>query len=162
MLSLYSLIFIRINYFSRTKRYVVSSVNSLINRFIRRSTQDNRSLREIYNTLSSPCVYRDDSSRLHPLAADILSGGNIPGLQSTLHQYQQRSVAAMIQRELDPGTVSDPLYIPIVGVDGKEFYLDPATMEVLRERPTVSQARSGILCEEMGRFNHMYLFPEEF
>jgi hypothetical protein len=102
--------------------------------------------------LSSPCVYEYDRSHQHPLARDILDGSAIPGLKSTLHQYQRRSVAAMLQRELDPGTVPDPLYIPILGIDGREFYLEPATMEILRERPSVSQTRGGILCEEMGMF----------
>ena len=58
----------------------------------------------------------------------------------------------MIQRELDPGTVPDPLYLPVAGIDGKEFYLDPTTMEILRECPSLSQTRGGILCEEMGKF----------
>jgi hypothetical protein len=68
-----------------------------------------------------------------------------------LYAYQRRTVARMLQQELDPGVAPDPLYIPIHGVhDVKTFYLQPSNMEILRELPMRSQARGGILCEEMG------------
>lgn len=56
----------------------------------------------------------------------------------------------MIQTELDPHNVPDPLYIPLVGINQSKFYLQPGTMEILREQPIVAPCRGGILCEELG------------
>lgn len=56
----------------------------------------------------------------------------------------------MIQRELQPGVIPDPLYVPVYGLNNSVFYFQPATMELLREYPTVAQTRGGILCEELG------------
>ncbi|GJE96414.1 DEAD/DEAH box helicase [Phanerochaete sordida] len=110
---------------------------------------DNRTLAELYNTLPSPIISEDEQS-IHPHALEVLDGAEIPGLKSTLYTYQRRSVAAMMQRELQPGVIPDPLYVPLHGIDGSVFYFQPATMEVLRECPTVAQTRGGILCEELG------------
>lgn len=116
--------------------------------------QDNRTLAQIYNTLPSPSVREDDPALL-PLARDILCGADIPGMVTSLHKYQRRSVAAMVQRELQPGSMLDPLYVPIHGMDGTTFYLQPATMEILRDCPLVFQGRGGILCEELGLLFHV-------
>jgi SNF2-related domain len=71
-----------------------------------------------------------------------------------LYAYQRRTVARMLQQELDPGVAPDPLYIPIHGVQlegcNRVFYLQPSTMEILSECPLRAQAKGGILCEEMG------------
>ena len=57
----------------------------------------------------------------------------------------------MIQRELSLEDVPDPLYTPIVGMkDNQTFYLQPANMEILRDRPMVAPTRGGVLCEELG------------
>lgn len=100
--------------------------------------QDNRSLLDIYNTLPSPSA--------PPIK------GRIPGLRTKLYEYQRRSVATMVARETNPGTIEHPLYISLQGVDGKVFYMQPATMEILSELPRVSAVRGGILCEELGSF----------
>jgi len=77
-----------------------------------------------------------------------------PGMRSTLYPYQRRTVARMLQQELDPGDAPDPLYIPIYGITedsaSKVFYFQPTTMELLCAVPRRSQAKGGILCEEMG------------
>ena len=111
--------------------------------------QDNRTLAELYNTLPSPAIHEDQYASV-PLAHEILGGAPISGLKSSLYAYQRRSVAAMIQRELQPGSIPDPLYVPLYGLGGTNFYFQPATMEVLRDCPTVAQTRGGILCEELG------------
>lgn len=68
-----------------------------------------------------------------------------------LYGYQRRTVARMLQQELDPGLAPDPLYIPIHDIHNvMTYYMQPSTMEVLSECPLRSQARGGILCEEMG------------
>jgi hypothetical protein len=76
---------------------------------------------------------------------------NIQGMKTDLYRYQRRSVSTMLSRELSPGAISDPLYIDLTGIDGLVFFLQPASMEILQECPMVSQARGGILCEELGQ-----------
>jgi hypothetical protein len=116
---------------------------------------------EIYSDLSSPEVAVPPDPQLGRIARSILSDEGPRGLLSELYPYQRRSVLAMLQRELPKRRVglyendhfvdiADPLYIPIVGVDGQEYYLQPAKMTILRERPKVTAARGGILCEELG------------
>lgn len=56
----------------------------------------------------------------------------------------------MLQKELDTQDVPDPLFIPVMGVDNKVFYMQPGTMEILKERPMTMPCRGGILCEELG------------
>ncbi|KAI0823521.1 P-loop containing nucleoside triphosphate hydrolase protein [Trametes gibbosa] len=97
---------------------------------------DNRSLLDIYNALPSPSA--------------TPTKGRIPGLRTNLYNYQRRSVATMIARETNPGTIEHPLYVPMKGLDGRVFYMQPATMEILSELPRVSAVRGGILCEELG------------
>ncbi|KAI0636454.1 SNF2 family N-terminal domain-containing protein [Trametes polyzona] len=97
---------------------------------------DNRSLLDIYNNLPSPSA--------EPIK------GRIYGLRTKLYQYQRRSVATMMERETNPGTIEHPLYVPMQGMDGRVFYMQPATMEILSELPRVSAVRGGILCEELG------------
>lgn len=114
--------------------------------------QDDRTLAEIYNSLPSPVVREtqgDMYDTFKQLANDVLNKP-IPGMTSTLHQYQRRSIVAMVQREMHSDIILNPLYVPIHGLDGRIFYLQPATMEILQSCPTVSQNRGGILCEELG------------
>jgi len=73
------------------------------------------------------------------------------GMRSTLHRYQRRSIAAMLQRELNVDPIPNPLFNPILGIDGKKFYLQPGDMEILQEMPMMASARGGILCEELGQ-----------
>ena len=56
----------------------------------------------------------------------------------------------MLFREMSESDVPDPLYIPVFGVDKTCFYFQPATMEILRERPMVAAHHGGVLCEELG------------
>jgi len=72
------------------------------------------------------------------------------GMRSTLYRYQRRSVAAMLQKELDTRDVPDPLFITVKDVDDNVFYIQPGTMEILKERPMTTPCRGGILCEELG------------
>jgi hypothetical protein len=94
---------------------------------------------------------RDSPTGLYSLTDSILRQ-TFKGMRTSLHRYQRRSVARMVQQELDPGACPDPLYIPIQGLDGRAFYLQPATMEVLCDQPMMSQVRGGILCEELGEW----------
>ena len=112
---------------------------------------------EIYGDLASPqskitLGWENFTSRLLEFNDD-LSG---LGLRSTLYNYQRRSVNAMLQRELDLSPIPDPLFIELSCMNNHPFYLQPGTMEILKDRPIVDTARSGILCEELGG-----LFPSE-
>lgn len=89
------------------------------------------------------------------IAHRLLEGEEVDGLRSSLYTYQRRTVVAMIQKETCPSDIPDPLFISIVGIDGREFYLQPSTMEILQERPIVQQNRGGVLCEELGEFGEL-------
>lgn len=73
------------------------------------------------------------------------------GLRSTLLRYQRESVVAMLEREesshLD---TPNPLYVPLNGLDGRIFFYQPGTTEILREQSIVSLPPGGVLCEELG------------
>jgi hypothetical protein len=56
----------------------------------------------------------------------------------------------MLLKEMYESDVPDPLYIPVSGMDKTIFYLQPATMEILRECPMVAAHHGGVLCEELG------------
>ena len=72
------------------------------------------------------------------------------GMRSTMYRYQRRSVAAMINKEMGVIDIPDTLFIPLASMSLEPFYLQPGTMEILRERPTVAACRGGVLCEELG------------
>ncbi|KAI0784409.1 SNF2 family N-terminal domain-containing protein [Abortiporus biennis] len=113
------------------------------------NNKDDRTMAEIFSSLSSPLsniTIAEDSE-----AYSVLHGtGKMSGMRSTLHPYQRRSVAAMMEKELHSRPIPDPLYLSIRGIDGRIFYMQPATLEVLSEQPMVSQSNGGILCEELG------------
>ncbi|PFH51695.1 hypothetical protein AMATHDRAFT_142017 [Amanita thiersii Skay4041] len=114
-------------------------------------SQDHWTLAEIYSDLASPSPelapgWEYFSTRLLHYGDDLRG----LGMRSTLFYYQRRSVAMLMQKEMDTRAIPDPLYVPITGVHGEVFYLQPGKLEILRERPMVSPARGGILCEELG------------
>ena len=107
---------------------------------------------EIYSSLPSPELQTPYSPRPDAAATlgSMLDSGYLPGLRSRLHPYQRRTVIAMAQREAQASAVPDPLYLPITALNGKIYYYQPASMEILRERPQLITSRGGILCEELG------------
>lgn len=56
----------------------------------------------------------------------------------------------MLDREERSQFIDDPLYIPIVGLEGEKHYMQPFTLEFLRDCPQLAQTRGGFLCEELG------------
>ncbi|CAA7270930.1 unnamed protein product [Cyclocybe aegerita] len=113
--------------------------------------QDRRTLAEIYSELASPKVTpAPDCGGISYRLLDFEDDLDGLGMRSTLYKYQRRSVAAMLQKELDLQDVPDPLYTPVKTIEGKQFYLQPGTMEVLQECPATVPCRGGILCEELG------------
>lgn len=86
------------------------------------------------------------------MTREIMLGHQIAGLRSQLYPYQRESVSTMLFREMSESDVPDPLYIPVTGLNKSVFYLQPATMEILRERPMVTAQHGGVLCEELGMY----------
>ncbi|KAI6045621.1 hypothetical protein EDC04DRAFT_2634069 [Pisolithus marmoratus] len=107
---------------------------------------DNRTMAEIYSDLDSPVV----PSRCISLAREIADGKPVRGLRSHLYGYQRRSVSVMIEKELSPIPVPDPLYAVVTSMRGEQYYFQPSSMTILCERPMVAPGRGGILCEELG------------
>ncbi|KAH8099642.1 hypothetical protein BXZ70DRAFT_942710 [Cristinia sonorae] len=106
---------------------------------------DDRTMAELYSSLASP------NPQNIPIDLDsLMSDGRLRGMRSKLYSYQRRSVEAMICQEMCTAAVPNPLYVPLHGIDGSCFYFQPATMEILAERPMVPPSRGGILCEELG------------
>lgn len=109
---------------------------------------------EIYSDLPSPSLTLDprpsESPDLLDMTRRITLDHQIPGLRSRLYPYQRESVSAMLLKETSESDVPDPLYIPVSGMDKTIFYLQPATMETLRECPMVTAHHGGVLCEELG------------
>ncbi|KAF9261183.1 hypothetical protein L218DRAFT_980972, partial [Marasmius fiardii PR-910] len=118
-------------------------------RFLLDSTVDRRTLSEIYTDLPSPTPRSESgnevASRLLNFDDDL--GGL--GFCSTLHRYQRRSVAAMIAHESESRKIRDPLYLPLLDMNGKTFFYQPGTTEILESVSDVS-SRGGVLCEELG------------
>lgn len=114
-------------------------------------------LTEIYSNLPSPKVHpstflKDVDPRIRKHYLRVLTCDKPPGMVSTLYKYQARTVASMLEREVNPGVMPDPSYVPLRGVRGyQDFYLQPASMDILRgPLPSYTVPSGGILCEEMG------------
>ncbi|KAG7092981.1 hypothetical protein E1B28_009281 [Marasmius oreades] len=120
-------------------------------RFLLDSTVDRRSLSEIYSGLPSP-TSRPGNTHENEVVWRLLDfDDDLAGLgfTSTLHRYQRRSVATMIEHESESRRAPDPLYLSLVDIKGKVFYYQPGTTEVLWSVSYVS-SRGGVLCEELG------------
>ncbi|KFA78154.1 hypothetical protein S40288_01384 [Stachybotrys chartarum IBT 40288] len=115
------------------------------------TNDDETSLLELFNSIPSPnpdCDLVKDPYH-NDAMYDILEG-TVPGLLSTLHPYQKRSAALMLQKEAQPGKTLDPRLLGVRGLTGCPWYLDPATGSVLLEPRYYDGVAGGILAEEMG------------
>jgi hypothetical protein len=58
-----------------------------------------------------------------------------------------------LHKESPSQPIPDPAYIEVkgIGAGGEMFYLQPATLKLLRHRPMTSTVRGGVLCEELGK-----------
>ena len=111
------------------------------------------SLLHIFNTLQdpnpTPSFVSDPFSRdAMDVLLDLSKG--VQGLKNQLFNYQRRSAAVMIQREVQPGKILDPRFERRIGPTGEVFYLDERAGCILSERREYDEPRGGILAENMG------------
>lgn len=113
--------------------------------------REDESLFYLFNTLPPPNL--EATSVSDPLSNDVIqsvSGAHLlPGLTTQLYPYQQRTVAKMIQREVEPKRTLDPRFQELKGPDGSKFFYDSATAELSRDGRQYEEVRGGILGESM-------------
>ncbi|KAI0598242.1 SNF2 family N-terminal domain-containing protein [Biscogniauxia sp. FL1348] len=109
------------------------------------------SLLTIFNNVPSPDPNPDmvaDPEAKYKM--QCLLEGQAPGLLTSLYPYQGRSVALMLQREVEPGRIIDPRFRCVTDQAGVPWYYDSVSGVVLREPRYYDGSRGGILAEEMG------------
>ncbi|KAH3671922.1 hypothetical protein OGAPHI_000108 [Ogataea philodendri] len=103
----------------------------------------------IYSGLNSPKVAYDRMEHDHrELINDILLG-KIPGMKSELYNYQRRSVAKMLEKELVVKPVLAPDLLEF-SRNGRTYYLSLKDFVFTNKPSLYSTPRGGILAEEMG------------
>ncbi|KLU89267.1 hypothetical protein MAPG_08241 [Magnaporthiopsis poae ATCC 64411] len=109
------------------------------------------SLLHLFNTIPSPDPQPEElmDSFDRDYSYSILSS-QISGVTTTLHPYQRRSAALMLQRETQPAQTLDPRLTMATDHNGRSWYYDPASGTVLKEPRLYEEVRGGILAEEMG------------
>ncbi|KAK5663793.1 hypothetical protein OQA88_4225 [Cercophora sp. LCS_1] len=113
--------------------------------------EDYQSLLQMFNTIPPPSP---DPSAIVDLearaVANRLLNSDVPGLQSTLYDYQRQSAALMLQREVQPEQALDPRLNQIVDLEGRHWYYDPVSGTTLQKPRYYDMPSGGILAEEMG------------
>ncbi|KAG0130274.1 P-loop containing nucleoside triphosphate hydrolase protein [Tuber indicum] len=74
----------------------------------------------------------------------------VVGMKNPLYGYQKKTVAMMIQRELAPENTQDARFRCFTGPQGRKYYLDLETTEMLVEPRKYEDVRGGILAEDTG------------
>ncbi|KAL6717407.1 hypothetical protein ACLMJK_005322 [Lecanora helva] len=115
-------------------------------------TKEEESLFYLFNTIPSPTL---DSlhvrcSMSNDAIQSILKTRQPFGLNTQLYSYQKRTVARMIQREIEPRRALDPRFQQLKGPTGCTFFYDNVTGVLLRDERRYEEARGGILGESMG------------
>ncbi|KAL0938802.1 snf2 family helicase [Colletotrichum truncatum] len=109
------------------------------------------SLLQMFNSMPSPdpnpnaIVNQADQE-----AAYAILASELPGLKTTLYDYQRRSAALMIERESEPGRFLDPRLLKGIDQNGVEFYFDTSSGVLLKEPRYYDGVKGGILAEQMG------------
>ncbi|KAI1631681.1 SNF2 family N-terminal domain-containing protein [Biscogniauxia mediterranea] len=115
------------------------------------SEEHDASLLTVFNNVPSPNPKPDmvvDPDAKYKM--QCLLEGQVPGLLTSLYPYQGRSVALMLQREVEPGRIIDPRFRCVTDQAGIPWYYDSVSGVVLREPRYYDGSRGGILAEEMG------------
>ncbi|TVY92373.1 putative ATP-dependent helicase [Lachnellula willkommii] len=113
--------------------------------------QENLSLFHLFNTLPSPNpdpkAIADGYAR-HAMCRIL--GSDIEGLKTTMYNYQRRSAAMMLQREVQPGQTLDPRLKCLEDQRGAKWYCEFDAGSCRAEARTYEAARGGICAETMG------------
>jgi hypothetical protein len=116
-----------------------------------RNVQDDPSLFQLFNSLPSPNPDPDIVSDYYARGAmqDLLDN-NVRGLKTMMYNYQCRSAALMLQREVQPTRMIDPRLRRIKDQSGATWYCDISASSCLVEPRTYETAQGGICAETMG------------
>jgi hypothetical protein len=120
---------------------------------IAKMEDERSSLFYMFNTLESPKPnpqapwIKDDNTR--GLLIDVLNRP-IRGMKNPLYDYQKKTVATMLQRELAPNNIPDSRLGRIKGPTGQVYHLDFETLELFLEPRKYEDVRGGILAEDTG------------
>ncbi|KAI5800010.1 P-loop containing nucleoside triphosphate hydrolase protein [Geopyxis carbonaria] len=115
--------------------------------------QERSSLFYLFNTMESPKPDPDSHWIKEENVKDLLRtvlNSDIVGIRTTLYEYQKRSAAMMLQRELSPIRTIDSRLRSIFAPSGEVYYIDMESMEIYQEPCYFDDVRGGILAEEMG------------
>ncbi|CAL3973246.1 unnamed protein product [Diplocarpon coronariae] len=113
--------------------------------------KEDLSLFQLFNTLPSPKP--EPEVVTDPYAKDSMYrilDSQIDGLKTTMHHYQRRSAALMLQRESKPAHNLDPRLRHLKDQKGISWYFDVDAGSCFREPRTYEAARGGICAETMG------------
>ncbi|PBP19439.1 hypothetical protein BUE80_DR009651, partial [Diplocarpon rosae] len=113
--------------------------------------KEDPSLFQLFNNLPSPKP--NPELVTDPYAKDSMYrilDSRIDGLKTTMHHYQRRSAALMLQRESKPAQNLDPRLRHLKDQKGKSWYCDVDAGFCFREPRTYEAARGGICAETMG------------
>ncbi|RDL34778.1 uncharacterized protein BP5553_07906 [Venustampulla echinocandica] len=115
------------------------------------TSNDNASLFYLFNTLPSPKP--DPNIVADEYAKDAMLkilNNDVEDLKTTMHAYQRRSAALMLQREAQPDRIIDPRLRSIKSQNGSIWYCDVDAGSCFIEPRTYEAAKGGICAETMG------------
>ncbi len=126
--------------------------NSPVKTYKQPDLSQEESLFYTFNTLSSPQTTTDDAGHVvhNQQAMQDVFQDSIVGLKISLYPYQKRSMAAMLQKEVQPAKSRDPRKPQFRDLHGTDFYFDVHEGVLLRHPHLYSECRGGILAETMG------------
>lgn len=104
----------------------------------------------LWDDVPPPLLLLSPSGCKNSLWHIIWDTQEIPGLCTPLFEYQRHTVARMLQMEMDPSEISDPLYVPLHTMDKRAIFLRIESLDVKLEQPTVPAIRGGLLCQGPG------------
>jgi SNF2 family DNA or RNA helicase len=113
--------------------------------------EDDSSLFYLFNTLPSPNP--DPGTIADPYAKYamcMILDSDIQGLKTTMYNYQRRSAAMMLQREVQPGQTLDPRLTCLEDQRGAKWYCEFHAGLCRIEPRFYEAARGGICAETMG------------
>ncbi|ORE07008.1 hypothetical protein BCV72DRAFT_116262 [Rhizopus microsporus var. microsporus] len=143
-----------------------SDINRLLNLlpFINRNSQPDESFISVFDSiiessllsiflrLPSPSIDPQLSqSSNHDVAYFLYNlSPHLPGMKTTLYQYQKNSLQKMLERELVPKQVDKPEVIQFKAIDGSTIYLNQYTGALSSKPDRMTDLFGGIICEDMG------------